>query len=74
MAIRKPSGVPVSILLSYLEMEKTFTTIYTIRKLDDFFIKTDAPSNSTNSKLALLTGLTNCELYCNNLDLICQSV
>jgi len=41
-------------------MEKTYTTIYNIRKLDDFLIKTDAPSNSANSKLAPLTGLTNC--------------
>jgi len=42
MAIRKPSGVPVSILRSYLEMEKTFITIYNISKLDDYFINPDA--------------------------------
>jgi len=43
MAIRKPSGVPVSIVLSYLEMEKTLTMIYNISKLDAYLIKSDAP-------------------------------
>ena len=43
MAIRRPSGVPVSIVLSYLEIAKTFATIHNIRKLDDYFRKPDAP-------------------------------
>lgn len=43
MAIRKPSGVPVSMVLSYLEMAKTFATIHNISKLDDYFIKLDVP-------------------------------
>jgi len=43
MAIRKPSGFPVSIVRSYLEMEKTFTTIHNISKLPDYFIKPDVP-------------------------------
>jgi len=43
MAIRRASASPDSIVLSSLEMEKTFTTIYNIRKLDDYFIKPDVP-------------------------------
>jgi len=43
MAIRKPSGVPVSIVLSYLEMAKSFATIHNIGKLDDYFRKPDVP-------------------------------
>jgi hypothetical protein len=43
MAMRIPSGVPVSIVLSYLEMEKTLTMIYNIIKLEAYFMKSDAP-------------------------------
>ena len=43
MAIRKPSGVPVAIVCSYLEKEKTFITIYDSSKLNDYFINPDAP-------------------------------
>ena len=46
MAIRRPSGVPVSIVLSYLEMAKTFATIHNVRKPDDYFRKPDAPKIS----------------------------
>jgi hypothetical protein len=40
MAIRRPSGFPVSIVLSYLEMAKTFATIHIVNKLDEFKIST----------------------------------
>ncbi len=46
MVIRKPSGVPVSIVLSYLEMEKAFATIYNTSKLDDYFLKSDVPNKT----------------------------
>jgi|GEM_PF-4228536 len=61
MAIRRPSDVPVSIVRSYPEMEKTFITIYNISKLEDYFM---------NPKLAHNTSFTN--INCILIDLICQ--
>jgi hypothetical protein len=43
MAIRRPSGCLASMVLSYLEWKKTLTMITTIGKLDDYFMKSEAP-------------------------------
>jgi len=65
MAIRKPSGVPVSIVLSYLEMEKTFAMIQNTSKLDDYFRKPDVRKITA---LLQVSRIFNCIL----IDLICQ--
>jgi hypothetical protein len=58
MAMRKPSGVPVAIVLSYLEMTKAFATIQNISKLDDYLRNPDVPKVTYESEIG-----TYCKSY-----------